>query len=229
MSSISDTRTGTVPRPTSGSFYVIAVVDDANVVAEANENNNLAASAAPLTSGVDLVAQDVSGPSLGGPGDALPVQVSFSNQGIEPAGTVAVKVWLSLDSVLGAGDLLVHSSNVAVAGGQNVATTVTANLPNNINQGEYAYILSLDDGPNPGVIVEASENNNVRVSAGRVSARQADLIVDEVTVLEPVAPFAPAKYTFFAEQVRLQAKVRNIGGATVSNFTMLFFGLRSST
>ena len=39
-------------------------------------------------------------------------------------------------------------------------------------------------------------------------------MIDSVKVLEPVTPFGPARYAFFAEPIRLEAVVRNQGGAT---------------
>ncbi len=220
---LDSTVSTTVPRPTTGSYYLVAVVDDANVVAESNEFNNLGATSVPLTAGVDLVAQSISGPPLGGPGEMITNAVTFSNQGIDAAGNVPLKIWLSTDNVLSANDLLVRSTSLPVTGGENVITNVSYALPLNIPAGDYYFILQIDDGPGPGVIVETSELNNVKVSAAKFTAKQADLIVDQVRVLEPLTPFGPARYAFFAEPIRLEAVVRNQGGATAPTVSVLFY------
>jgi hypothetical protein len=220
---LSSTVSTTVPKPTSGSYYIIAVVDDADVVVESNENNNLGATTVPLTAGIDLVAQAISGPPLGGPGEMITTTVTFSNQGIDPAGNVPVKIWLSADSVLSSNDFAIYSTTLPVSGGQNVVSNLTFALPSNVPAGDYSFILQLDDGPNAGAIVETSEVNNVKVGAVQFTARQADLVIDSVKVLEPTAPFGPARYAFFAEPIKLEAVVRNQGGATAPNVSILFY------
>ena len=217
------TASSTVPRPASGSFYLLAVVDDADVVVESNELNNLGATTVPLTAGIDLVAQAISGPPLGGPGETIANAVTFSNQGVDAAGNVPVKIWLSTDNLLSTNDLLVHSTTVPVSGGENVITNLSYALPLNIPAADYYFILQLDDGPNGGVIVESSDLNNVKVSPVKFTARQADLVVDFVRVLEPLAPYGPARYAFLDEPIRLEAVVRNQGGATAPSVSVLFY------
>jgi uncharacterized protein (TIGR03382 family) len=214
--------TTTVPAP-AGAFYLLAVIDDANTVVETNEFNNLAATATPFFPGVDLVAQSITGPPLGGPGEPISNTVVFSNQGVDPAGSVDVKVWLSADATLGVGDLNVHTANLAVAGGQNVNTTLNYALPTNVPAGNYYFILQLDDGPAVGAIVETQETNNVAIGGVPFTARQADLVVDAVGVREPVTPFGPAARAFFGEAIRVSVTVRNQGGATAPQVSVLAF------
>lgn len=224
LGTTSHTASNTVARPAAGaSVYVLAVVDDANVIAESNETNNLAATSVPYSTGVDLVAQDVSGPALGGPNETIPVVVTFSNQGIDVAGNVSVKVHLSTDATLDGSDLQIYAGTISVAGGQNVTQTVSAKIPAGIPANDYLYILQLDDGPAVGAIAESSETNNQRVGAQRITAKQADLVADQVTALEAVPPFAPASYLFIGEQIRLEAIVSNSGGATASPVTVSFY------
>lgn len=220
---LNHTITTSVPRPSTGSYYIVVVVDDGNAVAESNEFNNLGATSVPLTAGVDLVAQGISGPPLGGPGETIVNAVTFSNQGIDPAGNVPVKIWLSSDNLLSANDLLVHSTQVPVSGGQNIVNNLSYALPLNIPAGDYYFILQLDDGPAPGVIVEGTDLNNVKVSVAKFTAKQADLIVDFVRVLDATPPYAPARYAFFNEPIRLEAVVRNQGGATAPSVSLLFY------
>jgi CARDB/Putative Ig domain len=222
LEELTSTVSTTVPAPT-GAFYLLAVIDDANVVVESNEFNNLAATPTPFFPGVDLVAQAITGPPLGGPGEPITNNVRFSNQGVNPAGSVNVKVWLSLDSVLGTGDLNVHTTTLNVAGGQNVNADLTYPLPTNVPAGNYFFILQLDDGPAAGAIAETIETNNVAINNLIFTARQADLVIDKVSVREPSTPFGPAPRAFFGEPIRVQITVRNQGGATAPNVSVLAF------
>lgn len=223
LSSIVDQRTTSVLAPSTGSWYLLALVDDANVIAETNENNNNGATAAPLAAGVDLFAQSISGPQIGGPGDTIQNEVVFSNLGFNPAGNVPVAVWLSADNALDSADTQVFNGTLPVAGGETVDTTVSFVLPNTVPAGAYYFILQLDDGPNVGQVVEISETNNTRVSAQPFTAEQADLFLEYVEVHQAFSPFALAPYAFFGEGVQLVAKVSNIGGATSPNTYVLFF------
>ena len=212
----------TAPAPT-GSFYVLAVLDEPSVVAESNELNNLAATPTPYIAGVDLVAQTITGPPTGGPGEQITNTVVFSNQGVSPAGNVPVKIWLSLDNVLGPGDVEVYSGTIPVAGGQNVSAPVNYALPTNVRAGDYVFILQLDDGPAAGAIAEASDANNLAVSSGRFTARQADLVVEVVSVRQPQPPWGIAPEAYFGEPIRVQVQVKNTGGATAPNVSVLAF------
>lgn len=222
LTELSSQVTTTVPAP-AGAFYVLAVIDDGNVVVESNELNNLAATPTPFFPGIDLVAQGITGPPLGGPGEPITNTVTFSNQGVSAAGNVSVKIWLSADSVLGAGDQTVHSTTLPVAGGQNVSTQLTYALPTNVPAGDYFFILQLDDGPAAGAVAELSEANNVAVGNTPFTARQADLVIDSVVVREPLTPFAPAPRAFFGEPIRVEITVRNQGGATAPQVSVLAF------
>lgn len=223
LSSLADTKTGTVPRPAMGSFYVLAVVDDANVVAESNEQNNLASNGVPLAAGVDLVAEDIVGPPLGGPGDTVSVTVQLSNQGIDPAGSVPVKIRLSDDNVLDPSDLVVWQGTISVAGGQNVSQPVSFALAGTVPAGEYLFILQIDDGPAAGVISEVLDTNNVKVGSQRFTVKQADLIVESVSIHDPLPPYLQAPAAYFGEQIRLEAIVKNIGGASAPNTSVAFY------
>lgn len=222
LTELSSTVTTSVPAP-AAPFYVLAVIDDANVVAESSELNNLAATPTPFSPGVDLVAQKILGPPLGGPGEPITNTVIFSNQGVNPAGNVPVKIWLSTDATLGPGDFNVYTGTLPVAGGQNVDTQLTYPLPNNVPAGNYTFILQLDDGPAAGAITETSDANNVAIGTTPFTARQADLVVDLVTVRQPVTPFALAPQAFFGEPIRVEITVRNQGGATAPNVSVLAF------
>jgi hypothetical protein len=220
LGSLTSSVTGTAVTPDAGAYYVLAVVDDANVVAESNENNNTAINGVPLANGIDLVAEAISGPPLGGPGDMLTNHVKFSNQGLDPAGNVPVRILLSPDAMLDASDRIVYDGTIMVAGGQNIDQPVTYQLPGTVPSGTYYFILVLDPS---NTINELYENNNVVVSTSPFTAMQADLVVDQIRVLEPVTPYNPAPVAFFGEPIRLEATLRNQGGATAPNVSARFY------
>ncbi len=222
-SSASHHAVTSVTAPATGAWYLLAMVNGDNLGAETNPNNNLGATVAPLSAGVDLYAQSIDGPALGGPGDTIVNHVVFSNLGFNPAGNVPVKIYLSVDSVLDGSDTLVYSGSIPVVGGQTIDTTVSYVLPNNIPSAGYYFILQLDDGPAPGQIVEISDLNNVVVSNQIFTAEQADLVLEYVNVLQPTSPYGAAPYAFFGENIRLEAKVSNQGGATANGVYVLFF------
>lgn len=223
MSNLEHTATNSVPRPSSGSYYVIAVVDDAAAITETNEVNNVGANPSALGPGVDLLAQAITGPPVGGPGETISVNVEFSNIGLDSAGTVPFDVWLSADATLGLGDVKVYSSSLSMAGGQNINQAVAFPLPSTVPAGSYYFLLQLDHGPAAGLVTESDDGNNVKASTTLFAARQADLVVDSVSVLEPAPPNPPAAVAFFGETIRVQATVRNAGAATGNNVAVRFY------
>ncbi|MFZ5469334.1 MAG: putative Ig domain-containing protein, partial [Myxococcota bacterium] len=136
---------------------------------------------------------------------------------------VDYKVWLSSDVLWSATDYLVHQGSMTLTGGQTVDTDVSYNLPGSVPTGNYYFLLQLDDGPSAGAIFEAAEGNNVVASPTTFNARQADLSVDPVLVLDPTPPHGPAEAAFFGENVRLDVTVANVGGATATNFEVAFY------
>ncbi len=214
------TANSTVPKPSAGAWYLIAQVDDAHVVAEYDEGNNVGATSTPLISGVDLVAQDVSGPVGSGPGEPVSVRVQLTNQGLDAAGTVDYKIWLSADTSLSPNDFAIHSGAFTLTGGQTVSQPVAFNFPTNVPSGDYHLVLQLDEA---NAIAEVSESNNVVVGPQKITSRQADLVVDPVRVRDDAPPHGPAEVAFFGENVRLEVMVSNVGGATAANFGVSFY------
>ncbi len=219
----SHSATSTVAKPTTGSYYVLAVADFGGAVTEANESNNVGVISAPLVSGVDLVAQSVGGPAAASPGEAITLSYAFTNQGIDPAGSVPFKIFASADNALSAGDVELASSTVTVAGGQNVISTINVTFPTNVQAGDYFYILQVDNGPAVGSVVEINEMNNQVLSTGKLESRQPDLAVTGLQILEPAPPYAVADSVFFGEPTRLQVVVANVGKAAANNFTVSFY------
>lgn len=216
-------NTGTVARPDGGSWYVLASIPPLPDGGEANTFNNVVASSVPYASGVDLIAEAVRPPPVGGPGDPITIPIQFSNQGFEPAGSVAVKLYVSVDNTLSVDDRLLTTQNLSILGGQQIQQGVTFTIPGVTPAGDFYVIMTLDDGPNAGTIPERSELNNVVASATQLQVRQADLAVSAVRVMRAQAPYDVLSTAFFGENARFEAFVSNLGGATAANTTVSFF------
>lgn len=223
LAATTDTVTSTVASPGTGSWYVLAKVDDASAITETNEFNNVAVSSVAYAGGVDLIAQGIEGQPVAGPGDPLTVEVRFTNQGFNTAGPVNVKIWASVDTAISADDRLLYETTISVGGGQQIDQPLTFNLAANVPSNDYYLMLQLDDGPAPGAIAESSEANNTIFSVVRTQVRQADLVVTEVRVTQPVLPYDEATAAFFGEPIRIEALVTNIGGANAANVRVDFF------
>ena len=218
-----DTHMGTVPRPDGGSWYVLAAIPPLPDGGETNVFNNVIASSVPYAGGVDLIAESVGVPPVAGPGDLVSIQVAFSNQGFEPAGSVDVKLYASVDTSLSADDRLLTTQSLSVLGGQQVTQPITFTLAGATPADDYYVIMRLDDGPDAGAIPERSELNNVVASPLQMQVRQADLTVTAVRVLRAAAPFDELSSVFFGEPTRFEAYVSNTGGATAPNVRVAFF------
>src|SRR5262249_35775794 len=92
--------------------------------------------------------------------------------------------------------------------------------PGTVPSGNYYFVLVLDP---MNTVSELYETNNVIVSLSPFTAMQADLTVTSIRVLEPSLPFNPAPVAFFGEPIRLEATLKNQGGATAPNVTALFY------
>ncbi|MBK7860588.1 MAG: hypothetical protein IPJ65_18715 [Archangiaceae bacterium] len=220
LGSFNESVTSTVARPAAGTYYVLVVADSDSEVTESNELNNSAINGVPLSNGVDLVAENIVGPPLGGPGDMVSNTVTFSNQGLDPAGSVKVRILLSIDTLPDVTDRIVYDGTLSVAGGQNVNQALSYLLAGSVPAGDYYFILQLDPD---NTIAELDETNNLKVSLARFTAMQADLIVESMRVLRTDAPYNPASVAFFGEQIRLEAVVKNQGGASAPNVTVVFY------
>ncbi len=212
---------GSTPLPDGGSFYLLAVIGQDG--GETNAFNNVIASTVPYTAGVDLIAENVTPPTVTGPGDTATVQVRFSNQGIEAAGAVGVKLWASYDAELSSNDWLLTTQDITVSGGQQITQGLSFLIPNSAVAGEYYVLMQLDDGPDAGAITELNETNNVISSSTRMQVRQADLVVTQVRVMRSTPPIDDVDHVFLGEEARFEALVANIGGAVAPDVIVSFY------
>ena len=125
---------GTVP---PGNYYYIVQADSGSAITEADENNNIGVSAATVqtidTSVLtDLVITNVAGPTSAARGDTISVSTTVENLLGGTAGAFKVGIYLSTDSTITTGDLLLGERSVAGLAGNSsdgpVSTDVTIPL-----------------------------------------------------------------------------------------------------
>jgi subtilase family serine protease len=207
----------------SGNFYIGVLLDPQTTqkpkgdVLEALETNNTGVSA-PYVIGAELDG-NVSGPTASGPGEPVNLHVIVRNRGTDAAGPFSYEVWLSSDKSLDSSDKRVHAGTLTLAGGQIHDQTVSATLPA-VADGAYYYLIVVDP-PTPakpkGDVTEADEGNNTRASTGQVTTSAADVLVEDIAVLQPVPPYGKTTRAYFAEKLRVSFKVTNKGGATAKD------------
>ncbi len=158
----------TVPPGTApGSYYVIGVADWSGAVAESVETNNTRNSGS-VRIGPDLVIAAVSGPASVVAGGSISVGDTTTNQGGDAAPASATSYYLSSNTALDAGDVLLGSRTVpAIGPGSSNSGSVTLVVPTAMPAGNYFVIAVADGGSG---IAEALENNNTRPKSIGVTA-----------------------------------------------------------
>jgi subtilase family serine protease len=146
---------------TTGSYYVIARIDADGSLPETSETNNSAARG--LKVGADLVVSLVA-PAIGGAGAALTVTDTVANQGAGASTSSTTRFYLSVNSTIGEGDVLLAASRAvpALSAGATSSAATTLTLPEPLATGSY-YVVAradADDG-----VVETSESNNTAARA----------------------------------------------------------------
>ncbi|MFN7133329.1 MAG: CARDB domain-containing protein, partial [Myxococcales bacterium] len=192
----------------TGNFYLLAVVDPPSTgkpfgeIAEAIETNNVLASA-PYVLGAELNGTVSTVPATG-PNELTDVTVKLRNAGIDPAGPFDFELWLSSDTTLGTGDTKFHTGTVTLQAGETLDQVLNVRFPN-VQNGDYFVLLNIDPPSTAeprGKVLEANENDNLAVS-GKLTIAAADLIVEEVRLREPLAPYNPTSDAYFGEPARV--------------------------
>jgi len=161
-------------------YFVRAIVDSGDAVAEVEENNNLVAAENPvryLPSRPDLQVDEVRIPkSEAAPGESLDIQVRISNPGSEDVAMDegSLSIVLSGNPAISPQDAEIGRTNVALEAGASEELVVTVQLPDPVNSGTYfiGAFLDLDD-----TIVESNESNNGRAAFVPISISGGDLAI----------------------------------------------------
>ena len=211
----------TVPAGTaSGSWRILAVVDEDAAVAELNENNNTQASS-PFTVGSaaapDLDITALTTPATVQAGGTLAVQHTIANIGTAASGPFTLSFFLSADGTLDAGDRALGTRALGSLGaGVSSTLTTTLTVPDTTTAPAAYHVIAmatLDAG------TDRDPSNNGAVSATiNVTPRDVpsapDLTVTNVSVPSTIVAGRPLAVTH---------TVSNVGTAAAGGFTVRFY------
>jgi len=207
----------TIPANTSApaGYRVIAVVDALGQQVETDEGNNTAVSAALSVTlyRPDLTMTSMAMPSGGAAGRAAIVRFTIANTGPAPSGVFTVRFYLSGDTTLDAGDvLLVTRTGGNLNPGASRTEAVNLMIPADTAPGMY-HVITVTDATNQ--LVEMDETNNVTVSAPMpITLYRPDLVMTAVGV--PVTGVT-------GRPLAITNSVRNIGPAPAGPFAIRFY------
>ena len=178
----------TIPAATStGTYYIIVQADSLGAVVETSETNNVGTILVRV--GPDLV---IGGPTASGPmgaGATISVTDTTKNAGGGTSAPSVTQIYLSVNNIVDAGDVLLGSRNVqALATGASSSGTTSAIIPAGTATGLY-YILAQADAL--GTNAETYETNNVGALQVRIGP---DLTIASIT--GPTAVGSGASMTF---------------------------------
>lgn len=205
----------------TGNYYIGAIADPDNQVAESNEGNNSKASGSRVkvtaaATQPDLVILSVSGPVGGTAGQTVAVTATVKNQGTGSAGAFAVGFYLSTDNTILNADTLLGDSTVAsLAAGSQATVNAVVTLPANTTAGSYILGAFADRAS---AVAESSETNNGLAGAAiqvAAASPMPNLSVDNVSI-SPASGKVGSSVTF-------TAYVRNSGTAAAGSFVVGFY------
>jgi hypothetical protein len=148
---------------TPGTYYLVSKADSSNVITELNENNNTGAtSAISITATGDMVIDSIKGPTSMGQGETGTFPVYVRNAGSDPARPAKVKLWLSTDNTLSAGDSLLGTidDTPLMTSGVKRTESVSVTIPATMPTGNYYVIAKVDADS---TVYESAEGNNTFV------------------------------------------------------------------
>jgi subtilase family serine protease len=162
------------PTAPVGTYYVIAKADAAGAVVETNETNNSIIRSIQI--GGDLSLSAFTAPAKGGAGRSIAVTDTTLNQGAGPVAATATRFYLSVNSLLDAGDTLLQELHAvpALDSGASHAASTDVTIPPGTATGAY-YLIAKADGDSQ--VSESLESNNVSFRGFQVGP---DLTVSNV-------------------------------------------------
>ena len=149
----------TIPSGTApGTYYIVAVADDGNAVAETSETNNTRATVIKLSP--DLIVSALTVPTTAVAGATIGVSDTTRNQGSGSAIATKTQYYLSLNTTFDAAvDVLLGSRDVPLllTGVSNIGPLTQVAIPLGTAAGTY-YILAVADAGH--TVLESNETNN---------------------------------------------------------------------
>jgi len=146
----------TLPNVPIGKYYLIAMADDSKVVTESNETNNKKSKVIYI--GPDLIVSALTAPTSATRGTTILIGDTTKNKGCGTAGASTTAIYLSTNTTIGTGDILLCSRPVPALGtGATNPGTCNWTIPSTLSPGTYYIIGNADDLK---VVVESNELNN---------------------------------------------------------------------
>jgi subtilase family serine protease len=212
----SNTRSTTVTIPadtTVGNWYILALADGEEVIAETSELNNKYARLVQI--GPDLHILSFSAPTTAGPGQSISITDTTKNKGGTAAEASTTMFYLSTNSTIDGTDTLLgsHSVPTLAAGASNTKST-TVTIPEGTTAGKL-YIIAMADGEE--VVNEISETNN---TYARLVTIGTDLRIISLTVPATAGP---------GQTITITDTTKNQGGAQAGASTTQFYLSTNST
>jgi subtilase family serine protease len=163
-----------IPALPAGRYWLIAVADALGQIAESDETNNAWTQVMDVLP--DLMVTSLNAQARAYPGGVIAVTDTIVNQGAGAPATTA-GVYLSTDSVLDDGDLLLAVRNVpALAPGAASNGEWSVTVPIDLPAGVYYLIAAADPA---GAVAEVNDTNNTRAKTLTVGP---DLTVSQLSV-----------------------------------------------
>jgi len=208
----------TIPPSTApGTYFIGPLADDQNAILESDETNNFKSTTLTVT-GPDLVVSGWGVPPVTPTGVPPQGAVSLAgftvtNQGTAASNPYNIGFYLSSDTTITSGDLLLSGYSVSAAAlGAGASVTIparTANVPPSAVPGNYFIGPLLDDQNGT---AESNEANNFRST--RLSVLAPDQVNDPTSAVRFGCPvgggsiyqsFTPTRPSLVAVQLRLVA------------------------
>lgn len=165
----------------AGTYYIIAKADSVNALIEANENNNtryVSITVLMNLSMPDLVISSLTTSSAAAAGSAIRIADTTSNAGTAIAAASTTSYYLSTNSILDAGDIILGSRSVpALATGASSTGSIEVTIPLGISAGKY-YVIAKADIAN--VVSEVTKNNNIKYVT--VYIGMPDVVISSLTI-----------------------------------------------
>lgn len=160
----------------AGKYYIVAVADGGNVLAETSETNNTTFRL--LQVGGDLIVSTITAPATGAPGSSVVVTDTTKNEGAGSVGASTTRFYLSPNATLDATDTLLAGGRAVpeLTNGVSHSGSTTLTLPSPLASANY-YIIAKADAD--GQVVESSETNNTTARAIQIGS---DLVTSAFTV-----------------------------------------------
>ncbi len=192
----------------AGTYYIVAKADGGGGVTETQESNNVKYSTS-MRIGPDLIESSVIVPTIAGAGAVLVVSDTVKNQGSATAGPSTTAFYLSSNTTLDTGDLLVATRAVpslAATATSPASTSVT--IPASTATGMYYILVKADANAE---VAETSETNNLSYGVTKVGP---DLTIASLTAVSTAVA---------GTTISITDTTKNAGGSAAPDSTTRYF------